>query len=733
MGAFAFDRRVAILVTAAVLALASVLVIVHGGRMTTGAILGLESGEADLALAGITGATEDVTVLVVMSSPTLDPRDKTFSDARDTALSPLRSDPRVLRVMSVDDAPPPLRPLMQNGAAHRETAFVALRGSFKEAAAAYPAVRAELRSSVLAIECTGRTAYMHDLDLVLEKDLLLAEAVSLPFAALLLVYVFRTWVLALVPVVSGAVSVLSAIALVTAASYVIDVASYTVNVMSLVGLGVAIDYSLFVVSRYREELASGKETRDALATAVATSGRAVLFSGLAVCVGLSGLLFFHGSYLATMGLGGAVVVALAVVTANLFVPALLAVLGKRIFRGQLRAAGGSGEARWERLSRWVMRRPWLVLVPTVLLLCAAAQPLARLRLSAADVRVLDDRAEARRAYDSLVRDFPAQAATRANVVVRFPSGPALNASRIRALYTLSRKLAKLPGVTRVESIVSPPPDADPEDDYGPETYEENLLRPSPTVAPIVAAAAKLTVGEKDTVLYVRMTAPPDSEAARAVVRAIRSERVVADGALIVGGATATDLDTTAYMRNRAPPAALFIVLVTIVVLFLQLRSILLPLKAVVMNVLSIGASFGALVWVFQDGRLFVREGRPLEPTLPVLLFAVIFGLSMDYEVLILGRIREEWEATGDSDEAVAKGLAKTAGLVTSAAAIMVTVFSAFALARVVLVQATGFGMALAVLVDATLVRVLLVPATMKLLGRWNFWSPFGRNRKPGGE
>jgi RND superfamily putative drug exporter len=367
-----------------------------------------------------------------------------------------------------------------------------------------------------------------------------------------------------------------------------------------------------------------------------------------------------------------------------------------------------------------MKRPWLVLVPTVLVLCAAARPFARLRMSAADVRVLDDRAEARRAYDTLVRDFSAQSATRANVVVRFPSEPALNGPRIRALYTLARDLQKLPNVTRVESIVSPPPDTDPEDDPGVDTYEENLLRPSPLVRPIVEAGSKLTVGPRDTVLYVRMTAAPDSEAARSVVRAIRMHRTVADGSLIVGGATANDLDTTAFMEDHAPSAIVFIVCVTLGVLFIQLRSWLLPLKAVLMNMLSIGASFGALVWVFQDGRLFVHEGRPLEPTLPVLLFAVIFGLSMDYEVLILARIREEWQRSGDSDEAVAKGLAKTAGLVTSAAAIMVTVFSAFALARVVLVQATGFGMALAVLVDATLVRVLLVPATMKLLGKWNF-------------
>jgi RND superfamily putative drug exporter len=728
LGAFAFARRWQVLGVALLLLLGSLGVILRGGRLTTGAIAGMESGAADLAQRRITGATEDVTMVLVMSSATLDPRDAAFTEARDAALAPLRADPHVLRVLTVDDAPPAVRPMMQNGSARRETAFVALRGDFKEAAAAYPAVRAKLSSPSLLIECTGRVPYMHDLDVVLGKDLLLAEAVSLPFAALLLLYVFRTWVLALVPVVSGALAVTVAIGMVTALSYFVDVASYTVNVMSLVGLGVAIDYSLFMVSRYREELEAGRAMREALMRTASTAGRAVLFSGFAVCVGLSGLAFFRGSYLLMMGVGGALVVLVAMLSALVFVPALLAVLGQRIFRGKIRAGGDAGALRWERLARAVMRRPWLVLVPTVLVLVLAARPFARLRMSAADVRVLDERSEARRAYDTLARDFPAQAATRANVVVHFPGAPALTGPRIHALYNLSRSIAKLPHVTRVESIVDGP-STDPDDDYGADTYEENLLRPSPLLAPIVESGKKLTVGDTDTVLYVRIAAPPDSEEARRVVLSLREHRDVADGLLMVGGATANDVDTTTYMLERAPRAVGFIVLVTALALFAQLRSVLLPLKAILMNILSIGASFGALVWVFQDGRLFVHEGRPLEPTLPVLLFAVIFGLSMDYEVLILARIREEYDAHGDSDAAVAKGLAKTAGLVTSAAAIMVTVFAAFALARVVLVQATGFGMALAVLVDATLVRVLLVPATMKLLGKWNFWSPFSRRKQ----
>jgi putative drug exporter of the RND superfamily len=239
----------------------------------------------------------------------------------------------------------------------------------------------------------------------------------------------------------------------------------------------------------------------------------------------------------------------------------------------------------------------------------------------------------------------------------------------------------------------------------------------PTSDPTIA------MGDDAIVLYALTDAPPESEEARGIVRSLRADRAVGAGTLLVGGATAIDVDTTHYMLSRVPRAVAVVVGATVLVVFLLLGSVVLPLKAVVMNCVSIAGSFGALVWVFQDGHLFIKEGRPVEPTLPILLFCVLFGLSMDYEVLMLSRMKESWEETGDNTHAVADGLEKTAGLITSAAAIMVAVFGAFALARVVLIKAVGLGMALAVAVDATLVRLLLVPATMRLFGHLNWWAP----------
>jgi RND superfamily putative drug exporter len=484
------------------------------------------------------------------------------------------------------------------------------------------------------------------------------------------------------------------------------------------GLGLAIDYSLFMVSRYREELARGLDYPAALARTMGTAGRTVLFSGLAVGTGLAGLFFFEGSYLWPMGLGGAIVVALAVIFAMTFLPALLAALGPRIHAGRLPLPQiGSGEGPWRRLALWVMRRPVLVLVPSLALLLAMGAPFLRLRLSAADVRVLTAEVEARRGYDLLRRDFPEQAAERAVVAVRFPTAPALTEARVDALYDLSKRVAAIPHVRRVESLVGGDPSMSKED------CEDTILYPTGPAKPLVEAAKRMTVSDHVVLLNAVLDAPPDSDEARGVIRALRADRRVGDGTLLVGGRVAMDTDATAYVLERAPRAVGFVVAATFVILFLLLGSVVLPLKAVAMNFVSIAGSFGALVWLFQDGHLFVREARPLEPSLPILLFCVLFGLSMDYEVLMLSRIKEARDRTGDEVLAVAEGLERSAGLITSAAAIMVTVFAAFALARVIVVQAVGVGMALAVLIDATLVRVLVVPAAMRLLGHLNWWAP----------
>jgi len=724
LGGFVYDHRKGTLLACVLFLALAIGTVIRGGELTGGRIHGIEAERTQAVVEQVLGHTMDTTVVAIFHAPAanggheMDPRNLDFQAAFAAALAPLRKDPRVLSVMTSDDAPPQLAIDMVNPKAHAVFALVTVRGAFRQALQDYPGVRAELRSPVLAIECTGRLAYMSDLGHTLEHDLLIAELLSLPLALLVLLLVFRTVVAAVLPVGVGALAVVGGIAFVMLLSRVTDVADFTVNVCSLIGLGVAIDYSLFTVSRYREELAQGHDFREALIRAMRHAGPVVCFSGLAVATGLTGLLFFERSYLFSMGVGGIAVVVLSVVFALTFLPAILAVLGPKIHAGHLRIGTfGPTEGFWRTLALRVMAHPFRFLIPTVAVLLFMGVPFLHLRMSAADVRILDTTTEARRAYDTLVRDFPHEAETRLVVAVEYPSSPVLSVRRIDDLYDFSRKVAAIPHVTRVESLVDGDQPLDKED------YESILITPSPMSEAMVRAGEKLMVGERAMLLYVIVDAAPETREAQGVVRQLRALGMIGDGRLMVGGQTATDIDTTEFIVSRTPRVVLFIVVITFILLFALLGSVILPVKAVLMNALSVAGSFGALVWVFQDGHLGLAAPRPVEPTVPVLLFCVLFGLSMDYEVLMLSRMKEVFERTGDNNEAVAEGLEKTAGLITSAAAIMVVVFGAFALAAVVVVRAVGFGMAVAVALDATLVRVLLVPATMRLLGHLNWWAP----------
>lgn len=710
-------RWLTLALTGAFLAISLVLLF-RGGELTGGDIPGLESTYAERLAAEVTGRPAETTFVALFSATQGRPNADAITHAVSAALAPLAHDPRVLAITSPASAPPQLGRQMVNAARGSTFALISLKGNAKQALHAYPEVRSRLRSPNFRIRCTGNIPFLHDLGVTLDHDLTRAELISLPLALLVLLLVFRTAVAATLPVGVGGLAVAGGIAIVLCLSRATNIAEYTINVCSLIGLGVAIDYSLFTVARYREELARGLDPPEALPSAMGASGRVVAFSGLSVATGLSGLMFFHGSYLMGMGIGGAIVVALAVLFALTFLPALLAVLGNKIHAGRLPlSAHVTSAGLWRRVATWVMQRPLWVLLPTLAVLVAMGLPFLRFRMAAADVRVLPESTEARQGYDLLTREFPDQADTRVLVAVRFPSTPALTPARVGALYDLSRRIAKIPHVLKVESIVDgaqPLPKA---------AYQQLLIHPPPGAATGLAAAKRLSVHKNLVLLYALTDAPPDGPKARHIVRAIRAERAVGDGRLAVGGQTAENVDATEYIVSRAPRAIAFVVVVMLVVLFWLLRSVLLPIKAVLMNFVSISGAFGALVWVFQEGHWFVAHGRPLEPSLPVILFCTLFGLSMDYEVLMLSRIKEAYEQTGDNTQAVALGLEKTAGLITSAAAIMVAVFSAFALARVVMIQAVGFGMAVAVVLDATLVRVLLVPSTMRLLGRLNWWLP----------
>jgi RND superfamily putative drug exporter len=704
----------------AVLALA-VLVLVYGGSFTSGTTEGIESADVQEVLGRELAYPGDSAFIVLFRSKELEWGDPRYREALEKALAPLRADERIRAILAPDDAPQLVAKRLVSSDRHRTLVVVTLRDKYLAAEAAYPELRAKVQSDVLEAGYSGFLAYRHDLDHTLERDIIFAEVVSLPLAVFVLVAVFGSVYAAAVSVGVGALAVVAGIGALTALSHVVPIAAYAINVASLIGLGVAIDYSLFIVSRYRDEIYGGATIEQALVTALETTGHAVLFSGFSVAIGLGGLLFFHGSFLASMGLGGSIVVGFALAFAFTFLPATLVALGPRIdaLRIQLPRIGQL-EGGWRRIAYWVMRRPIPVLTVAMAIVVALGSPFARLELAAADISTLPRGVEARDVYEELRSEFPDYSHTRILVLLTYPDGLAYTSERVAPMYEYAQKLAGLPGVIKVEGTVDTDPqlnefyfEADSETPY------EELPRAAQRVRDMSTAA-------NHALLMVVTDAKPTSHEARALVHKIRETRTI-DGATVrVGGTAANDIDTNEFIFERAPAAIAFILLVTYIALFIMLRSVILPLKAVIMNLFSIAASFGALVWIFEDGHLqwLLRfEPGPLDVGVPVLLFCAVFGLSMDYEVLMLSRMREEYLRTGDNTFAVGEGLERTGRLVTSAAAIMVTVFAAFGVGRVILVQAMGVALAIAVALDATLVRVLIVPATMRLFGDFNWWAP----------
>lgn len=733
-GHFVYRFRWFVLAFSIALLLASGAIAAQGGKLESGGFIETaESGLATKLLQEELPSATNFTVIFTSDALVWDATE--FRTAVEKAVAPLRSDPRVVSIVTPYDVTVVDPASLHSRDGHDVAVNVNLKDELAVARDYYAELRAKISSDTLQVQATGVPAINHGFNVILQQDLLRAETVSLPLALVLLLIVFGTVVAALIPLGVGVLAVMGGIAGMFLLARVETVSVYAENVVTLIGLGVAIDYSLFVANRFREELHRGKSVDDAVAVAMATSGRAVTFSGLTVAIGLSGMLFYEGTYLSSMGIAGAIVVASAVFYGLTFLPALLSVIGRRIdlLRIPLFAPDPTGRGMWHAIALAVMRRPIVVLLPLVAVILFMGSPFLNLRLALGDVQMLPTHEESRAAYDKLTADFPGAGQNHLEVIVKYAEGQPLTSDRIPQLVDLQKRLTSVPRVEKVNSPFALDPRLGAAEYTGLYTVPAAQLPPplQAVVAAIgpqrLAALRAQTVGQHivmfDTVTNERF----GSDDARNTVRAIRALAPPPGAEILVGGFSAIDLDTVNFIIGRTPTAVAYIMLATIVVLFLLLGSVVLPIKAVVMNLLSISASFGALVWVFQEGNLsqqlgFTASGS-IDPTLPVIMFCTVFGLSMDYEVLLLSRIQEEYRRVGDNTIAVAEGLQRSGRLITGAAAIMVGVFAAFGLAEILIIKAIGLGMALAVAIDATIVRTLVVPATMRLLGRVNWWAP----------
>ncbi|GAB3718449.1 MMPL family transporter [Nocardiopsis oceani] len=553
----------------------------------------------------------------------------------------------------------------------------------------FEAASEALESGPLESHLGGPIAVEHELSETAETDIIRAELITLPLLLLLLVVIFGGLIAGLVPLAVGALAILGSLTVLRALTYVTEVSVFAINVATLLGLGLAIDYGLFMVSRFREELNKGRSVPDAVRRTVDTAGRTVAFSGVIVGIAFAGLLFFPQPILQSIGWGGIAVVAFDLLAALVFLPALMSVVGHRIDKLKLplprRTVTGvidENAGAWARLARTVMRGPAVSLVAVGCVLAAFTSGLASTELGATDQRYLPAEADSRIGTDAMGDDFPAGEVGRLHVAV-------VGDSPEDELDEYVERLDALPGALRT-----------------------TIHRTGDGVAHIEVAYQGATDDPEvsDLVHDVRAEAGPDG-----------SEEV------LVGGVAAMQLDNLDAIVAESPKTITFIIASTLLLLFLAFGSVILPIKAVLMGALSLGASLGVVIWGFQEGffggLLGFEAVGTIDPTYLVLIMIVSFGLAMDYELFLLSRVREEYLRSGDNARSVALGLQRTGQIITSAALLLGVVLLAMGTSGLLFLKIIGVGLALAVLVDATLVRAIMVPASMRLLGDWNWWLP----------
>jgi uncharacterized membrane protein YdfJ with MMPL/SSD domain len=522
-----------------------------------------------------------------------------------------------------------------------------------------------------------------------EDDLRTAEMIAFPILFLLSLLFFRSAVAALLPLMIGGLAIVGTFLLLRVANEAVDVSIFALNLTTGLGLGLAIDYSLFVVSRYREEIAKSGPGLEAMRRTMNTAGRTVLFSSLTVAAALASLMVFPQRFLYSMGLGGTLVALLAAAISLTVLPAVLALLGNRVNalaprflqRRADRDARPAHSGFWYRLSRVVMRRPLGIATATAALLIVLGIPFWSIKFTSVDAQVLPESASARQVDNVMRAEFPPFRDTPNLLLVE-------NATP-QALATIEREVAQVNGIAQV------------------------------------APAQQLRNG--DAVIQAYSSQSYIADTSREAVKEIRDLPVPAGSQLLVSGAAASFVDLQSSLVDHGPIALAIVIVATLIVLFLMTGSVVLPVKQLVMNALTLSAVFGILVFVFQDGRLEglldYRGQGALEQTMPILLFAVVFGLSTDYGVFLLSRIKEARDNGVSDSESVAVGLERTGRIVTAAAVLFAVAIGAFATSQIIFIKENGIGTALAVLIDASLIRALLVPSLMELLGKWNWWAP----------
>ena len=551
----------------------------------------------------------------------------------------------------------------------------------------------------------GSDAVFADIGSSIETDLLRAELIAIPLTLILLLFVFRSLVAALLPLFVGVIAIFGTLLSLFVIGSITDVSIYAINLTTALGLGLSIDYSLFVVSRFREELQSGRSIEESVVRSIETAGKTILISALTVAASLSALLVFPLYFLRSFAYAGITVVLLALAGSILALPALLATLGYRVNAlriGTRRIERAESDGAWHRIATLVMRRPIPIATAGIIVLVLLGIPVLHANFGIPDDRVLPTSAQSRQASEILRAEFSGNSAEGFGVVLT-GSG----AERLDEISEIATEISSLNGVDRVESASG--------------TFAGGMFQTANE------SDSRFLPKNENSITW--MSVIPDfpiaSPQGEKLVEEIRNLNLPVDAA--VTGQAAGLVDSKAAIRQSLPWALTIIVVATFILLFLMAGSLLVPLKALVLNFLSLTATFGAMVWIFQDGNLsdflgFTATGT-IDISMPILMFCIAFGLSMDYEVFLLSRIKEEYDRVGDNESSVALGLERTGRIITAAALLLSITFFAFGTSEVSFIKMFGIGLGLAVLMDATIVRAFLVPAFMKLAGNANWWAP----------
>ncbi len=634
----------------------------------------------------------------------------------------LRAAPSVVDVTSLWNAPPTAAPALvsEDGKTGLIVAGVTGGESGAQKHAKALAERLVHDRDGVTVRAGGEAMIYVQINEQSEKDLLKMEAIAIPLCFLALVWVFGGLLAAALPLAIGGFAILGSMAVLRAVTYVTDVSIFALNLSVAMGLALAIDYTLLIISRYRDEIADGADRESALVRTMATAGRTVLFSALTVALSMVAMVLFPMYFLKSFAYAGIAVVTFAAVAAIMVAPAAIVLLGERLDAFDVRRLGRRLFGRpepvrkpveqtfWYRCTKVVMRRSIPIALAIVTLLLVLGAPFLNARWGFPDERVLPHSASARQVGDDLRADFAVDSAR--NVAVVIPDTRGVTPAMV------DRYAAELSRVADVSSVSAPGG-----------TFVDGR--------PVGPPSAATGVKDGSAFLTVASAAPLFSDASEAQLDRLSAVGTPGDVAVLLTGTAQVNRDSASAITSRLPLVLGVIGVITFVLLFLLTGSVVLPLKALVLNVLSLTAAFGALVWIFQEGHLGALGTTPtgtLVANMPVLLFCIAFGLSMDYEVFLVSRIREFWLQSGEdgklparerNDESVALGLAKTGRVVTAAALLMSISFAALIAAEVAFMRMFGVGLTLAVLADATLVRMGLVPAFMHLLGRWNWWAP----------